>query len=385
MVNKQMNNKINAVIIDTSSYYKNQCDFAGINKSIIPMLLRLLEANNIILLTHPILDYEIRKHIKDSSLIKRANELQALIKKCKDQLALLNIHSEELVEKVNELKIEKRLIDGFSSFYKRAVSLPYVDAKSIFDDYFKERPPFSSTGKKKSEFPDAFILKGLMEYCKDNVNSCILVISDDSDWKKAVTGNEQIIQVDTLESAMVSLWNQLEDKTDLFRMLVSKVKNELCSEIADTAASEAFCIDSIDTADEIDITNVSVTTIDDEIVPLEANKDSVLLQLKALLSVDGNSEYLDENRSMWDSEDKCYYFLAYTYLEFQNASAEIDCEVRINFADDGSFTSISLDSVRTINEWDISLDLEDAEISEQDVTDYGEDDYLAEQAETLED
>lgn len=51
----------------------------------------------------------------------------------------------------------------------------------------------------------------------------------------------------------------------------------------------------------------------------------------------------------------------------------------------GSFTSISLGSVRTINKWDISLDLEDAEISEQDVTDYGEDDYLAEQAETLED
>ena len=372
------------MIIDTSSYYKNQCDFAGINSSIIPTFLQLLETNNIILLTHPILDYEIRKHIKDSSLIKRTNDLQVLIRKCRDQLALINIQSDELLEKVNELKIEKRLIDGFNCFYRRAVSLPYVDAQSIFDDYFKERAPFSSSGKKKSEFPDAFILKGLTEYCRNNVNSCVLVISDDSDWKKAVTGNKQIIQVDTLDSAMVFLWTQLDDKSDLFRMLVSKVKNELWNEIADAATGEAFRIDSIDTAEEIDITNVSVTAIDDEIVPLEVNEDSALLQLSVTLSVDGNSEYLDENRSAWDDEDKCYYFLAYTYLEFQNASAEIDCEVRINFVNDGSFATIFLESVKITNKWDITLNLENAKISEQDITDYGEDDYLAEQAEALE-
>ena len=65
-----MERKISSVIIDTSAYYKAQCDFAGINNSIIPMFLRLLKANGIQLLTHPILEYEIRKHIKDSALVK---------------------------------------------------------------------------------------------------------------------------------------------------------------------------------------------------------------------------------------------------------------------------------------------------------------------------
>ena len=61
-----MNYKIDAVMIDTSIYHKNRCDFEGITRSIIPMLLQLLEANNITLLTHPVLESEIRKHIGES-------------------------------------------------------------------------------------------------------------------------------------------------------------------------------------------------------------------------------------------------------------------------------------------------------------------------------
>lgn len=42
-----MNDRIDAVLVDTSVYHKKQCDFEGITNSIIPMLLQLLRANNI--------------------------------------------------------------------------------------------------------------------------------------------------------------------------------------------------------------------------------------------------------------------------------------------------------------------------------------------------
>lgn len=57
-----MNDRIDAVLVDTSVYHKKQCDFEGITNSIIPMLLQLLRANNIKLLSHPILMREIKKH-----------------------------------------------------------------------------------------------------------------------------------------------------------------------------------------------------------------------------------------------------------------------------------------------------------------------------------
>lgn len=43
-----MNDRIDAVLVDTSVYHKKQCDFEGITNSIIPMLLQLLRANNIV-------------------------------------------------------------------------------------------------------------------------------------------------------------------------------------------------------------------------------------------------------------------------------------------------------------------------------------------------
>lgn len=149
--------------------------------------------------------------------------------------------------------------------------------------------------------------------------------------------------------------------------------------------SEAFCIDEIDATEEVDIERIPVVDINDMIVPLEVTQNSVLLQITATLSADGCSEFFDENRSVWDNEDRCYYFYAYTRLKFQNALAEVDCEVRIDFADDGSLSQVELASVKLINKWDISLHLDEAETIEEDITDYGEDDYRAEQAEAMED
>ena len=380
-----MNYKIDAVMIDTSIYHKNRCDFEGITRSIIPMLLQLLEANNITLLTHPVLESEIKKHIGESELVSRIRNFQSSIKKYNKQFQMIDISAEDLLTKIDELNIEKRLNDKFDFFYKCAVSVPYVSAQEVFEDYFNANPPFSATGDKKAEFPDAFILKGIIEYCKNNANATVLVISDDSDWKQTLKGNKQIVQEESLESAMLLLWEQLDDKSNLYQMLISQTESDIYTEIADSALGEAFCFDAIDTAEEVDIEKISVVEINDMVVPLEVTQNSVLLQITATLSADGCSEFFDENRSAWDSEDRCYYFCAYTRLKFQNALAEVDCEVRIDFADDGSLSQVKLASVKLINTQDISLNLDEAETIEEDITDYGENDYLAEQAEAMED
>ena len=378
-----MEHKIDAVMIDTSAYHKNQCDFEGITNSIIPMLLRLLAANDITLLTHPVLEDEIKKHIGKSELVSRIGNLQTSLRKYNKQLHLIGVSAEELTNKLNKLEIEQRLIESFNSFYQYATAVPYVDARDIFSDYFNARPPFSPTGNKKAEFPDAFILKGIKEYCKQNPKSTILVISDDPDWTRTLEENKQIILKDNLSVAMVFLWEQLDNKSDLYHMLISQIDTEIRSEIKNAALREAFCIDEIDDAEEVEIDNVSVINIDDEIVPLEVTSHSVLLQIETTLSADGRSVFFDESQSIWDSEDQRYYFRAYTNISFRNAVANVDCEIRINFSDDGSLSNIELVSTKLLNKWDINLSLDEAEV-EEDTTDFGADDFRAEQDEALE-
>lgn len=379
-----MERKIDAVLIDTSVYHKNQCDFEGISNSIIPMLLHLLKANNIKLLTHPVLEGEIRKHIGESELVTRIGHLQTALKKYNRQFQMVGVSAEELSEKLSKLDMAKRLNNSFDSFYQDATAVPNVDAKEIFSDYFNALPPFSPTGNKKAEFPDAFILKGVKEYCAQNPNSSVLVISDDPDWVRTLEHQEQIVLRNRLAAAMVLLWEQLDDKNDLYQMLISKTNAEIRSEIEVAALAEAFCIEEIDTAEEVDVDSISVVDIDEEVVPLEVTSNSVLLQITATLSANGYSEFFDESRSVWDKEDRCYYFCAYTHLDFRNALANVDCEIRINFSDDGSLSAIELISTKLLNKWDISLSLDEAETEERDVTDYGEDDYRAEHAEALE-
>ena len=97
-------------------------------------------------------------------------------------------------------------------------------------------------------------------------NSSILVISDDPDWVRTLEHQEQIVLRDSLAAAMVLLWEQLDDKTDLCQMLISKTNAEIRSEIEVAALAEAFCIEEIDTAEEVDVDSISVVDIDEEVV-----------------------------------------------------------------------------------------------------------------------
>lgn len=362
-----MDRKIDAVMIDTSAYHKKQCDFEGITNSIIPMLLQLLEANDITLLTHPVLEKEIKKHIGESELVARIKNFQMSLKKYKWQLQMIGLSFEELTDKLEKLEMEARLNKSFDSFYQFATSVPFVDAKEVFIDYFNARPPFSSTGNKKAEFPDAFILKGIEEYCKENPDLTVLVISDDTDWIRTLENNKQIVIKDSLETAMVFLWEQLDDKTNLYEMLISKIDLEIRAEIEAAAMSEAFYVDMIDSSEEVEaeVNNISVISLGEEIVPLEVTPNSVLLQITTTLSADGELEFLDESRSVWDREDRCYYFWVYTHLNFKKALAYVECEIRIDFSDAGTLSEVNLSYTKLLNKSDIRLNLDEAEIEEK--------------------
>jgi len=378
-----MEKQITAVLIDTSAYHNRQCDFAGIMSAMIPTFLRLMETNHITVLSHPILDSEIRKHIYESDIVSRAEKLCKTIQKNKAIMTFAGFGTQDILEQASAEKVADSLISEYTELAKSFVMLPYVDAQEVFADYFSAKPPFSVTGEKKSEFPDAFVLKGLLKYCTEHPDAQILVISDDPDWKKTLGDNTHIQLVNTLKDALSCMWSQLGDKAEFVWRIWSAKTEEIMIEIAAAAECEAFSIDDIYELEDIEISNIRTTSMVGNMTPLEITEDSVLVHATVSLSVDGMAEYLDENRSVWDKEDGVYYFLAYSRITFQDASAEAECEVRLGFPADGSMNPIEIKNVRITNKWDISIDVSEADVTEEDITDYGEDEWRAEQAEAL--
>ena len=373
-----MEKPITAVLIDTSAYHNRQCDFAGFTSAMIPTFLRLLQSNHISILSHPILDNEIRKHIRDSQIVERTRELCKHINKCKGVLKSIGYSPEDIIEKVDPQKTEKSILESYEGFDRSFIKLPYVDAKDIFEDYFNAQPPFSATGNKKSEFPDAFILKGLLKYCDSNPDACVLVVTDDTDWENTLRENQAIKLVKTLKDGLSFLWQQLGDKTEFITRIWAPMIPQIMYEVSNNAECESYCVDGIYDFEDIQISRVHVTSIIGDMTPLEITNNSALIQVSASLEVDGMIEYLDEDRSHWDKEDQCYYFAAYTRIIFQSASAEVECEVRLNYPPDGSMSPVSIDSVRITNKYDICLDIDGAEVTSEDITEYGEEALYAE-------
>ena len=371
-----MSKLITAVLIDTSAYYNRQFDFSGINSAMIPTFLRLLESNHISILRHPILDDEIRKNIQDSHFVTNAQKLCRCARKSKALLASKGIMCEDILAAVDPSSVVNSLLDAYAEVNRNAIMLSYGDAEKVFYDYFHARPPFSLTGNKKAEFPDAFVIKGLLKYCENHTEAQILVVSSDPDWKNALEDCAQVYIVQTLKDAMAFLWQQFGDKTEFVTHIWSPMIPQIMSEIASAAECEAFVVEDIYDFENIDITEIRATSMIGDMTPLEVTDNSVLVHASASLSLNGTIDFLDEDRSQWDSEDQSYYFTAYTRMGFEDASAEIECEVRLSFPADGSMKNINVDDVKIVSRGDIRIDVSEAETTEEDITDYGDDEWL---------
>lgn len=68
--NMNEENRITLILIDTCAFREANSDFPGIVKSLLPSFFSTVDEKGIALLTHPVLENEIRKHIEDSSIFK---------------------------------------------------------------------------------------------------------------------------------------------------------------------------------------------------------------------------------------------------------------------------------------------------------------------------
>jgi hypothetical protein len=182
-----------------------------------------------------------------------------------------------------------------------ALNLP---AKDVFDAYFRREPPFDKPDSK--EFPDAFVVAALDNWCQEN-HQKMYVITKDEAMLRAVARTKTLLPLPTLEDYLALL---VDDPK-----VIDKVERIFDSSAWDTV--EEAVRDQLGHLGTVYTGNLH----DGEVIHHEAGNDPVEPTEFKVISASGEEievvakvrapitfevQYLDTSSAWWDSEDKEY-------------------------------------------------------------------------------
>lgn len=348
--------RITMVLVDTSAFTEVNSDFIGLYSALLLSFFNAAAEKGIVLLTHPILDKEIQKHIEDSSIYKEYQKLITQLGKCKDVLILAECNDVDLFKKIASFDIKAKTYETFIHNYSEAIRLGYPDPEKIFDKYFSAKPPFSATGKKKNEFPDAFVIEAAQQYLTDHPNEILLVVSKDGDWEKAFSDMDNAVICNSISEAVTKI-NKIESvlSEEIIAELFKSAYQEMLAEVQFSAECECYGMSDYEFAEDFEADRIEVTCIDDTIVPLKITRSSLLIKTTATISIDGHGIVLDEDSSIWDKEDGAYIYSVYADMSVTDGEAEVECEIELGFDFDDPAGTVQVSRVKLNNRFNIEI------------------------------
>ena len=195
-----------------------------------------------------------------------------------------------------------------------------VAAVDIFQDYFRRVPPFESAGSK--EFPDAFVVRALEDWCKTNEER-MYVIGADQAMAAAVNKSAVLLHIQSLPKLLQSLaatetpnivakTNKLLQKSIVWDALEEEIEGRIDELIPIYVGTELA--DGEVSGHELN----GKMEIDDFAVLAASDQDiSVILKVRVPLKI--TIDYEDLSSATYDSEDGMY-------LGGESAKADIDEE-----------------------------------------------------------
>jgi PIN domain len=326
---------------------------------------------------------EIVKEEMLSHLMGKARDAQKEIEKSLKQAKEHWRVDDQDLEKIKEIvfggcEAQEVVFERFNQFAE-LTSLEIVEAQNhvmvgdLIQKYFKASPPFSATGKKKNEFPDAIALMSLETWANNNQTK-IIVVTSDNDWKSFCEGSERLIAIDDFAGALGLFQRQNAD--DICKYLSEKyekgelenVKEAISNSLEHQLSDLEICPEvSSSYMYEQDSTEVTLNGFEFELFeppnvifrPVDFDDDSLVVESK--LSIDVNIE-CSFSFSMYDSIDK-------DEVPFGSGSANIqtnlNVDILISFV--GSFVG-GLDEIGA----EIEVDDVEIEVKKLDEVDFGE-------------
>jgi hypothetical protein len=281
------------VFVDTEVFDHHSRDF---DSAKLRVLRRLASSGRINLLLTTITEHEVRSHIdadaKDAfKRLRNYNRMSRAVKR---------VLPDPKLEPQDEEAIRKDLQKDFDDFIKSAqieiLTIDDVSPGPIFKKYFKQTPPFG-TKDKKSEFPDAFAVAVLEEWCKRNFAK-IYVVSGDSDWKLACKGNSDLIYVERLDELLEKFGDSVQ--ITAVKEALSRVRDSVVEFIERKAYELDFFVSDKLINGELDDVQIDLEV--EEFRVVEARDGEATVTVTCRLNVTADVTAMDPN-SIWTDPD----------------------------------------------------------------------------------
>lgn len=328
------------VLIDTSSYQEQRLSFQG---DIFDSLIRLSDENKITIVGCSILRREIESHVRDSiatsvNRIKKASaDFDRLTKDDLGEVTRMLVDLTALKDRIfSERKV--RIDTFFHTVNYEEIDLSKVDVNSVLDDYFSFKPPFG-VGKKKHEFPDAFVLNGFLDcYQKRLTSTC--VISADADWHSFIEKHPDVRMFDKITEFIHSSYDR--EFTDRLKQVLVEHDIKIVEEIKNEISDYKFEVDDTWINAELEMISDSVVVriIDYNVIAIEP--ESAQIEATVEIFVELTLWASDETASFKDSDTKEWiYFGTNQYLVQKKEM--VDVVISINFDPHPEYLSDSLE------------------------------------------
>jgi len=290
------------VFIDTSIFVSKNYSFGS---SIFQAIISLSKRKQIFLKLPDITVREIQANIE-----KEVKSLEKKIEKFRKDLRVLrNVEECPLSAIFNPFdldQIKTEILSQLDSFIIEtdAEILPSlkVDPSVIFDKYFNKKPPFGA-GKKKAEFPDAFVLSAIEKWCANNKCS-VYVISNDEDMRFSCDESNCLLHIQKIEHFLELINKNDEKLAEIIHQRFSAKREEIVKRLSEEITD--LWIDLADQEGEAEITEVFSVDWEDESI-IEISDRTVKMTFDAEFSFSAQISYDDYETAIYDSEDKVAY------------------------------------------------------------------------------
>lgn len=196
-------------------------------------------------------------------------------------------------------------------------------AQAIFQDYFVRRPPFCKPSSK--EFPDAFVIKSLDSWCREQ-DERMYVVTGDGAMREAAEASDQLIPVRKLEEVLSAAAAGVEP--DIIRVadslladddVVENIQAELDAKILDVTTYYVGDMAEGETTDHELAGDIAISAY--AVIAATAESISVLMDIVAPLNV--TVSYHDRSEALYDNEDDVF-----VGAEYADATFETDVTIR---------------------------------------------------------
>ena len=185
--------------------------------------------------------------------------------------------------------------------------------KEVFTRFFSRRPPFGS-GKKKAEFPDAFVLDALLEVATERGQS-IDVVSGDGDWASAIAEESSLRHYHSLGALLDELKRLPQAETVRAFAAFHAERHNLEHAIADIIVNQ--WVDLEDSVGEVLSVHVETVKVDEPGVMAFGDDGIVTLECGATAQLQLEVHVPREGSFVYDSEEKHGYYWDWSTVEIE--------------------------------------------------------------------